>query len=114
MGCLASEGGVGAVMVVEVQPAIKGAVACGFAAVGTDVGTLVEEGAVEEFDYAVGGGPVGACEGVLDVAERGVELPAAVAAAVIGQDAFDRDGVRREPPVGSAPERSEEHTSELQ
>src|SRR6266536_277096 len=74
-------------MVVEVQPAIKGAVACGFAAVGTDVGPLVEEGAVEAFDFAVGGGPVGACEGVLDVAERGVELPAAVAAAVIGDGA---------------------------
>jgi len=37
-GCVASDGGVGAVMVVEMQPAVKGTVAGGVAAVDAHVG----------------------------------------------------------------------------
>jgi hypothetical protein len=53
-GCLASEGGVGAVMVVEVQPAVKGSHSFGFGSVDADVAPFVEERPVEAFDFAVG------------------------------------------------------------
>src|SRR5690606_5363043 len=59
------------------------------------VGPFVEQGAVEAFDLAVGGGPVGPGSGVGD-AELGATLApedGAVAVAVVGEDPLDRDAL---------------------
>lgn len=88
-----SDGGVHSVMVVAVEPACKCSGAVGFAAVGTDVGPLLEEGSVEAFDLAVGPGPVGPAVLVGDalLPEGLVEQPAPVGEVVVGQDPLDGD-----------------------
>src|SRR5215470_2515337 len=57
---LAVERGVSAVMVVDVEPGVKGSAALGFGGVGAGVGPLVGEGAVVALGLAVGLRPVGA------------------------------------------------------
>jgi hypothetical protein len=61
-GWLAAEGGVAAVMVVEVQPLVELAAPLGVGAVGACVGPFVEQGAVEALNLAVGLGSAGADE----------------------------------------------------
>jgi hypothetical protein len=52
--------GVSPVMVVGMEPGVKGGTAFGFCGVGAGAGPFVGEGAVIALDFAVGLGPVGA------------------------------------------------------
>src|SRR4051794_14580737 len=92
-------------MVVEVEPSGKSSGALAFGSPRLRVGPLDEQRAVEAFNFAVRRWPVGPGERVLDVAERGVEEPAAVAGAVVGEHSFDRDAVLCEEAGGALPER---------
>ena len=99
---LASDGGVGSVVIVEVEPAGR-AVAGGFVTVEPGVGPAVGQGAVEAFDLAVGLGSVGPGPFVGD-AEVGAGVApgvGAVGGAVVGQHAFDGDAVFGEPGDGA-------------
>jgi hypothetical protein len=83
---------VAAVVVVGVQEVCQGCGAFGVAGVGAQVGPLVEQGAVEAFDLAIGLRPVGAGEfsGRAEVGEclaPGEAL--AVGPGVVGEDALD-------------------------
>ena len=71
------------------------------------VGPFVDQGAVESFDFAVGGGVVGLGAGVGDAQFVASVLPcvAAVAVAVVGQDPFDCDAALGEPGHGTVQER---------
>ena len=84
---VAAEGGVAAVMIVEMQPAGKRGGAGRLAAVDADVGPLLEEGAVEAFDLAVGLRPVGAGAAMADAGGQAgaSEVGAAVARTVVGE-----------------------------
>jgi len=90
-------------VIVEVEPSVEGSIAVLVAAVDADVCPFLGEGAVEPFDFSVGAWCVGPGASV-DEIEVGAQLGpgvAAVAGAVIGQDAFDGDVVHREPVVGT-------------
>jgi hypothetical protein len=58
-GWVAAECGVCSVMVVDVQPWVKGGAPLGFCGAGAGVGPFVGEGAVAALDFAVGLGPAG-------------------------------------------------------
>lgn len=90
-------------MVVEVEPVVQRSYPLGFRMVGPDVGPLLEHGAVEPFDLAVGLWPVRLGAAVLDVAEGFGEEVAAVTASIVGEDLGDRDVVLGEPGSGSQP-----------
>src|SRR5438874_10102428 len=94
-------------MVVAVEPARKRAGAVRLAAIGTDVGPLVEQGPVEAFDLAVGLGSVGPAVLVVDavLAQRLVEKRAPVAEGIVGQDPLDGHASGPESGLGPAPER---------
>ncbi len=81
-----------AVMVVDVEPGVKGGAAFGFGDVGAGVGPFVGEGAVVALDLAVGLGPVGAGPLVGDAQfGAGGPVPGPVAGAVVAQDPLDGD-----------------------
>src|SRR5262249_59985649 len=86
-GRFATECGVSAVMVVHVQPWVKGGAAFGFGGVGPGVGPFVGQGAVVALDFAVGLGPVGAgaLGGDAQGGARGGPQPGAGAQAGVAQ-----------------------------
>ena len=104
---VAAEGGVAAVMIVEMQPAGKRADAGDLAAVDADVGSLLDEGAVEAFDLAVGLRPVGAGAAMADAGGQAgaSEVGAAVARTVVGEHGPDADAALGEPAARALPER---------
>ena len=65
-GGLAVQGGVGAVVVVVVEPGLVGGLALGLAGVGVGVGPLMGQSTVKALDLAACLGPVGAGVAVLD------------------------------------------------
>src|SRR5947199_3486348 len=93
-------------MVVAMEPARKRPSAVHLSAVGTDVGPLLEQGAMEALDLAVGLGPVGTAVLVDDAAvgQGLVEQPTPVAEAVVAQDTLDNHPAGPEPGFGPAPE----------
>ena len=96
-----------AVMIVEVQPARKGGGASRLAAVDADVGPLLEQGAVEALDLAVGLGVVGPGAARPDASGQAgpLEGVAAVARAVVGEHGPPADPVLVEPGSRPPPER---------
>ena len=96
-----------AVMIVEMQPAGKRGGAGRLAAVDADVGPLLEEGAVEAFDLAVGMRPVGAGAAMADAGGQAgaSEVGAAVARTVVGEHDPDADAALGEPAARALPER---------
>ena len=92
--------------VVLMDPGWQGAVAGGVGAVQPPIGPLLQQGAVEPLDLAVGLRPIGsgALVAHTSVGQRHPEQPAAVADAVVGQHPSDGHAVQREPAVGAAPE----------
>ena len=101
---VAAEGGVAVVMIVEMQPAGKRGAAGRLAAVDADVGPLLEEGAVEAFDLAVGLRPVGAGAAMADAGGQpgASEVGAAVARTVVGEHGPDADAALGEPAARAA------------
>src|SRR2546430_11740409 len=93
-------------MVVAMEPASKCAGAVGLSAVGPDVGPLLEQGAMETLDLAVGLGPVGPAVLVDDAAfgKRVVEQSTPVGEGIVGQDPLDHHPPGPEPRLGSSPE----------
>ena len=103
---VAAEGVVAAVMIVAVQPARKGGGASRLAAVDADVGPLLEEGAVEALDLAVGLGMVGPCAAAAHAGgeARARECGATVGGAVVGEHGAHGDAALSEPGTGPLPE----------
>jgi len=95
---------VAAVVIVEMEEAAEGGCSFLLGVIGPEVGPLLEQGAVEAFNFAVGLWPVGPSEAMIDVAQDFGEELASVAAAVVGEDLADGDAVLYEPGVGTAPE----------
>jgi hypothetical protein len=95
-GWPATEGGVGAVHVVPVDPARQGMVAGGVGPVQPLIGPLLEQGPVEPLHLPIGLWPIGSGALVVDagVGQRGSEQAAAVADAVVGQHPGDGDAVQ--------------------
>jgi hypothetical protein len=91
-------------MIVEMQEVAEGFVAFEVRLVGSDVGPLLEHGAVEPLDLSVGLGSIGPGSSVFDLPERLGKGQAAIARAVVGEDFVDLDPVVGEPVDGSAPE----------
>ena len=90
------------VVIVEVQEVCKGFNAFGLGVVGTDVGPLLEHGAVEPFDFPIGLGSVGSGPSVLHVLTQGVtEVETSITAAVVGEDFSHLGSVLGEPVPGA-------------
>lgn len=101
---LASDGGVGSVVIVEVQPLGEGFVALRGGGIELRVGPAITQSAVETLDLAVGLGSVGSGPLGLDaqVIARISPISGAVARTVVGQDPFDHHASIGEPCCGSA------------
>src|SRR5699024_10604986 len=101
---LASEGGVGSVVIVEVQPPGQGCVALRGGRVELGIGPAVAHRAVEALELAVGLGPVGTSSLVLDtqVSTCISPSPGAVARAIVGENPLDHDASVGEPRCSSA------------
>ena len=74
----------GSVVIVFVEPSRLGRCAGFVAEIGVGVGPFLGERAVEALNLPVGLGPVGACEDMADLAERGSEVAGSVAGSVVG------------------------------
>ena len=93
------DAGVGAVVVVVVQPGVDGLAALAGAGIGSGVGPFAQGGLDEALGLAVGPGRVGPGA---QMPEAGVgagvaEIVRAVGRAVVGHDALDGDAVAAEP-----------------
>src|SRR6202012_1859101 len=106
-GGLALECGVSPVMVVGVQPGVKGGAPFGLGGVGAGGGPFVEQGAVEPRHFPVCLRPVGAVPLVGDPGCGQGITPGEglVAGPVVGQDRLDGDPGGGEERLGAAPER---------
>ena len=86
-GGVATDSGVGSVVVVPVEPVGEGFLPLGLGGVGPGVGPFLEEGAVEAFDLAVGLRPPGPGPAWVDA-----QIAAEVAPGVLGVGPASRSG----------------------
>ena len=93
------------VMVVAMEPAVKCPGPGGLAAVGPDVGPLLEKGPVESLYLSIGLGPIRAAVAVLDPGFASAWLKSSlVGERVVGHHPLDHDAVGPEEGLGSPPE----------
>src|SRR5699024_7613471 len=101
---LASDGGVGSVGIVEVQPPGQGCVALRGGRVELGIGSAVAQSAVEALELAVGLGPVGTSSLGPDAQVSTCISPrvGAVARAIVGENPLHHDASLGEPRCSSA------------